>query len=347
MKLKNAALQELYETIVNGTFTFSPYAEDPVDKAFEECDEKLSGSAIGTLMDANLDLCTKNRDLKDRNNQLKKELDAAKLSVEYFKTSRNDWRSRAKHEEEEKIEQVKRADNLKYRLDKANSDRDIWVRNNGEKQAEIAELKRRLETVNDSRYKWAQKWLSTKQNLETKLNEAEVKYRRLEKEHEELTSQYQELSIKLKRIQIDVGRESRHLWDMLQNVNDVKPEEFDPECETLGDILDMDLEDFLDCYKKWQEQKETERMRNWLDDFCGRRFCKGCPLESEEYKCGCGYVFRGGNPIPDKDIKRYYEKARGFDQCKRKNTTYYFDNEPVTFEASVKINADVLKIITD
>ena len=57
MKLKNSALQELYDVIVNGTLTFSPYEECPIDKAFKECDEKLSESitfaTIKNLRDRN------------------------------------------------------------------------------------------------------------------------------------------------------------------------------------------------------------------------------------------------------------------------------------------------------
>jgi hypothetical protein len=106
---------------------------------------------------------------------------------------------------------------------------------------------------------------------------------------------------------------------MLQNVNDSQPYEFDVECESMEDVIGMDLDDFLDAYKKWQkekEQNEIDRMRDWLSDFCRGRVCAGCPLESKEYKCCCGLSFRkfdrsDDNIIPDEDIKRYYEKARG------------------------------------
>ena len=79
MKLKNNALQELYEAIVNGTFTFSPYAECPMDKAFRKCDDCIGNlqnsndileKSNGTLLGANLDLCSKNHDLKNRIKQL-------------------------------------------------------------------------------------------------------------------------------------------------------------------------------------------------------------------------------------------------------------------------------------
>lgn len=119
--------------------------------------------------------------------------------------------------------------------------------------------------------------------------------------------------------QLHVGEGARHLWGMLQNVNDSQPFEFDVECESMEDVIGMDLDDFLDAYKKWQEEKEQneiDRMRKWLADFCTGRLCSKCPLESNEYKCGCGYSFKKTNEsdtriIPDEDIKRYYEKARG------------------------------------
>lgn len=367
MKLKNEALQKLYDTIVNCTIAISPHADSSMDKAFKECDEKLSESVTfeqlknlqnrndileksnGTLLDANLDLCTKNRDLKDRIRQLEKDLDAAKSSVEYFKASRDDWRSRAKHEEEEKIEQVNKALGEKFQL-----------------QQEIEQLKKDKEWLEHSRLEWARR--AVKRGKE--LSEAKEKN---QKQLDELTSQYQKLTIENKSLQYDYNTLHRKysecqgtvdkqaeqirnlkarlnnisnacgrtqddiydhgyeqgqtdLWDALQNVNDVKPwdiSSFYPDVYSMNDIISWDMEDFLDEYKKWQEdikktyeQKETDRMRNWLVDFCWGRVCEGCPLESKEYKCGCGYSFKKTDPsdlriIPDKDIKRYYEKARG------------------------------------
>jgi hypothetical protein len=123
----------------------------------------------------------------------------------------------------------------------------------------------------------------------------------------------------------------------------------------MEDVIGMDLDDFLDAYKKWQEEKEqneTDRMRDWLADFCYGRVCEGCPLESNEYKCGCGYSFRKVDRsdtriIPDEDIKRYYEKARGCGQYTLKDATFYFDNKPVimgcTLEAKVEVNKDLLE----
>ena len=105
------------------------------------------------------------------------------------------------------------------------------------------------------------------------------------------------------------------LWVKLQDVKDMQPNEFDVECECLGDVLDMDLEDFLDTYKKWWEEEEKEKeteqkrlayMRDYLHRFCLGKVCCGCPLNAPELKC---YGHGGFDSISDEDLKRYYEKA--------------------------------------
>lgn len=355
MKLKNEALQELYGTIVNCTITISPYAgfDSPIDKAFKECDEKLSGSAtfehiknlqdrfdmlqqdhesdvrvIGKLHSQMVNLEDEKTEQEKRADILKSQRDMFKKEIEQLKKEKQ-WLEQSKHawiktaiERGKKLNAAEASNReLQKKLDEANADiTDLQNKKLEARDEEVEQLKKQLdgaleakEAVNNSRYKWAQKWLSTKQNLEAELNKAEVKYRRLEKEHEEL-------SIENKRLQNNVragyDQGQTDLWVKLQDVKDMQPNEFDVECECLGDVIDMDLEDFLDVYKKWWEQKEIDRMREWLVDFCWGRVCEGCPLESKEYKCGCGYSFsKTGTSdlriIPDKDIKRYYEKARG------------------------------------
>ena len=293
MKLKNEALQELYETIVNGTFTFSPYAECPMDKAFRKCDDCIGNlqnsndileKSNGTLLGANLDLCSKNRDLNNRIKQLEKDHESDVRVI-------GKLHSQMVTLEDEKTEQVKRADSL---------------------ADQVEQLKKDKQRLEHSKIEFARNALKRGK----KLNEANEKNKDLKKQLDELTSQYQKLTIENKRLREDGMYKDGQtdLWDMLQNVNDSQPNEFDVECKSMEDVIGMDLEDFLDIYEKWQEQKETDRMRDWLADFCYGRVCEGCPLESNEYKCGCGYSFRKAAPydikiIPDKDIKRYYEKA--------------------------------------
>lgn len=306
-------------------------------------------NANGVLASTNAALAATITTMKENDKKHSEKVAVMRRSLERVVEERDDWRSRAHHEEEEKIEQAKRADILKSQrdlirkaLDEAKEknrelkkdyetvmkerndlsdkfralkeDRDIWIRNNGEKQATIAELKKKVD---------------------------------------DLTSQYQKISIDFgayKHGQTD-------LWDMLQNVNDSQPNEFDVECESMYDVIGMDLEDFLDAYKKWQEQKEIDRMRGWLSDFCRGRLCKGCPLESEEYKCGGGLSFKRANPsdtriIPDEDIKRYYEKAlkccKLFDSTTMEGTRKAISKACENFckamrDADIKITDNILR----
>lgn len=124
MKLKNDALQELYDTVVASTITISPFAESPIDTAFRECDEKLYDSiafvhvkdlqerndilerAEKALLEANMKLASEKR-------QLEKDLDDAQKLVSYYRQSRNDWRARAKHAEKE-VEDLKSRPNSIY-----------------------------------------------------------------------------------------------------------------------------------------------------------------------------------------------------------------------------------------
>lgn len=315
MKLKNNALQELYETIVNGTFVLSMYAASPIDKAFRECDEKLSESATfeqiknlqdcndileksnGTLLKANMEAISKRRKLENEieelhkhidilsaserealsaKKQLEKDLDDAKKQLKYFTQSRDDWRGRAKHAEKE----AKKANEKIWALKDFNSEitsKNVDIAN------ENVKLARKNELLEDKLSK-----------LKSRLN-----------------------SIPGYAAAFSQGQAD--LWDMLQNVNDSQPNDFDVECEGMEDVISMDLEDFLDIYRKWQEEKENDRldnMRDYLARFCEGRVCEACPLGSNEYKCGCGYSFNKAADwdmkiIPDEELERYYEKARG------------------------------------
>lgn len=159
MTLKNEALQELYDTLLYGPVLSSPYADSPIDRAFKECDEKLSGSAAFAHI----------KDLENRCENL------------------------------ERSNKALRDDNDKL------GDKVIGLNKKNEQ---------------------------------------------LEKDIEELQK-----SRKCYR-QLHVGEGARKLWEMVQIVNDLKPGDFDPECDTKGDIFSMDLDDFLDQYKKWTDSKK-------------------------------------------------------------------------------------------
>lgn len=287
MKLKNEALQELYDKLASDTLAFNASVEEQIiiDEIFKKCDEELSDlitfaqikdlqdrcdifeKSNGTLLGANLDLATKKR-------QLEKDL-------EY-------WKSRAKHAEEEVKDLRKKLVELQQdyhelyeKNEKSNSRTDClrkevgWYRNRYREQYDkIRELRFRLNSMYDVKY------------------------------GEYVRSR-------------DTGYKNGQtdLWDMLQNVNDAKPFELaacfsDVSC--MADILSWDLEDFLDAYKSWQEKKDQERiddMRGYLDWFCMGRACCKCPLRTDEFKCGRGIWF---HDIADEDIQRYYKKVREY-----------------------------------
>ena len=276
MKLKNNALQELYDAVANCTISISAYMDCSVDKAFRECDEKLSGSVIFEYI----------KNLEKEKEDLQQQLDAEckkkqaledlgnKIGKNYYESAK-----RVGMLEREKGE-------LKKQIGSLNTS--------------LGRLRERYEEEVTCRRKWA------------KL----AGYR--DKRIEELQQQI-ELPDSVRKNCYDQGQTD--LWVKLQDVKDMQPNEFDVECECLGDVLDMDLEDFLDAYKKWweeekkEEQKCLDDMRNYLHEFCTNRWCDGCPLSTDEFKCGRGYRFKNwcfpANPaVPDEDLKRYYEKVR-------------------------------------
>lgn len=404
MKLKNNALQELYDTLVSSIGTVSPYVDSPVDKAFRECDEKLSESitfehikklendndilkrANEILISDNMESISKEKKLKKEidglhkhmdilsanerealsaSKKLEKDLDDAKKNVEYFRHSRDDWRSRAKHAEEEVSganKQIKALKELNSEITSKNIDlasRNVELaRKNELLEAKVLETTETLEKVNSDRNSYHGLYTELRKDYDklfednrklkarTDCLRYEVEWYRkhykeksdkigeLKKQLGELTSQYQKLTIENKRLQNNVrtgyDQGQTDLWVKLQDVNDSQPFELAtcfPDVTGMEDILNWDLEDFLDVYKKWWEEKEKDRldhMRDYLARFCEGRLCKGCPLESNEFKCGYGYSFRkfaddDWKVIPDEELERYYEKASGCGRYTLKN----------------------------
>ena len=267
---------------------------------------------------------------------LKKDLDNAKKQLTYFTQSRDDWRSRAKHAEGEVEDLKKEKEEAEKELDIAKRNRDGWKSRAMHTEKRYAELRKENADLPENVV-----------DLKKRITELQKKGDDLTKKGEDLQQDIEELKKSRKHLRrLYVGEGARKLWEMLQNVNDSQPNEFDVECESMEDVISMDLDDFLDAYKKGQEekeQKETDRMRRWLDDFCTGRLCSKCPLNEDEFKCGRGYSFAkrdrfDNRIIPDEDIKRYYEKARGDDDA-----TFYYDNKPVIMGGTLEVTVEVDK----
>jgi len=320
MKLKNSALQELYDALVSAGVSMFSYADSPVYKAFEECDEKLSDSVTFATI----------KDLQDRNDILegsnKALLEANMKSISKTRKLEKeiDYLKKDKKQLEEALEDTKTT------LVKANADRTNLQEacdNLSEENKQISELRRENAAMHE---------LNNIKNEQIQALEVNIGY--LKKRMNSLCGIKYDKYFQSRNIGYEDGQ--NNLWNMLQNVSDYYyfggDDEFDTDdCEmtSMTDIIDnLNVDQFLEAYKNWhkaQEQHRIDRMRDWLHDFCANRFCKGCPLASNEYKCGRGYSFTGAKPIPDEDIERYYEKARKTWTC--------------TLEGTVEIDKDLLK----
>lgn len=290
MILKNDALQELYDTLSHGPILSSPYAESPIDRAFKECDEKLSGSAsfkvIKDIQNRCENLERSNKALRDDNDKLGDKIIELKKKNENLglalieKGTENttlisanaDLSDRINHlwtgqiqenmelrnkianlqREKKNYETIakERADLVKER-DEARQDRDAWQRRAKYAEKEL-DLAKRNKDGWRSRAKQAEKRVRDLVNANDNLTKKVVA---IQKENEEL-----EKSRKCHR-QLHAGEGARKLWEMLQNVNDSQPFEFDVECESMEDVIGMDLDDFLDAYKKWQKEKAKDIMK--------------------------------------------------------------------------------------
>ena len=141
---------------------------------------------------------------------------------------------------------------------------------------------------------------------------------------------------------------------MLQNVRDMNLlKEFDPECECLGDVIDMDLEDFKEVYDKWEaEQKKAaeeakkqrvEYMRDYLKKFCVGKLCFGCPLyNASEPVSSCLF-----SKLTDEEIEKRYKKVIESDDKKITAPISARLPQPweCTIEGTVEINEDILKVV--
>lgn len=229
MKLKNSALQELYDVIVNGTLTFSPYEECPIDKAFRECDEKLQKD-IDIWKCGNEILAFANTDLASNKRKLEKEID-------YLKKD--------KKQLEEALEDTKTT------LVKANSDRtnlqEAFDKLSGENRwlnARIDCLRLEVNWYRKHYKEQSDKILGLKSRLNSMCGDEYIK--------------------KLQDSVRDIGYKQgqKDLWDMLREVSDYYyfggDDEFDTDdCEmtSMTDIIDnLNVNQFLEAYKSLRHQ---------------------------------------------------------------------------------------------
>lgn len=371
MILKNDALQELYDTLSYGPILSSPYTESPIDRAFKECDEKLSGSATfkvikdiqnrcdnlersnKALRDDNDKVSDKAIELAKKNEQLEKDLDAkdkenstlvsanADLSDRNAKLQRNFdrinhlWTGQIQENMElrSKIANLQREKKNYETIAKERADllidRDGWRSRALEAEKRVGELllkkyDQAFEDLRKERDRYSGLYTELKKDydrlfeenrsLKEKVVDLKKRITELQKKGDELTKKGEDLK---KLINSVYGTTTRRLadalrkngmyelWRMLQEVGDSTYSErlgyFQDVCN-IDDLVEWDLEDFLNEYNEWQKKKE--------------------------------------------------KKERDCDRCEMKNPTFYFDNHPVkmntetfTLEGTMEINKDLLNTV--
>lgn len=195
MKLKSKELQELYDKVISGTFTFTPSGEDPVDKLFRECDEKLdehiSYSYLRELQDSmdiieksNGVLLSANMEAISEKRKLEHKIEELKSSCDYFEQSRDEWRSRA-----ESAEADCKAYSELYRescktVQKLSIENKQLSEQISEAKADNEELKKHIDILSASE----REALSAKKALEKDLDNASKRIKNLQEFNSEITS---------------------------------------------------------------------------------------------------------------------------------------------------------------
>lgn len=219
------------------------------------------------------------------------------------------------------------------------ADRDIWFRKNGEKQAEIEELKKKIQSLEAAlEFKKTQlegtkerlyKSIADRSELQADLDfwvrdsgEKLAEIQSLKNDLDDAKKQLDEIKQEFKQSYADGysdGNEEgqNELWEMLQLINDVKPFEapYFEDVTSMNDIISWDLEDFKEAYDKWEAEKKkaaeeakkqhVEYMRGYLKRYCIGKLCFGCPLyDTSKPVTSCLF-----SKLTDEEIEKRYRKV--------------------------------------
>ena len=157
---------------------------------------------------------------------------------------------------------------------------------------------------------------------------------RLAKENEDLKQQNYTLGQKC-----HAETNTREYWRLLCNGRGEKI------CKLMRENAELQRQ--IEKEEERNKQKRLDDMRYYLHKFCENRWCDGCPLSTDEFKCGRGYRFRkwcfpDNGAIPDEDLKRYYEKVRDWEKKEEKPSeevpcsfNWKLDGTEYTIETSI------------
>ena len=158
MNLKNEALQELYDTLTYGPILSSPYTESPIDRAFKECDEKISESVTFKLIKDIQNRCDNlersNKALRDDNDKLGDKVIKLNKKNEQLEKDKKRFKEGCAAKSKENATLISANADLSDRIDKLQRNYDrinsLWtsqIQENMELRSKIADLKREKEEL--------------------------------------------------------------------------------------------------------------------------------------------------------------------------------------------------------
>lgn len=387
MEIKNEALKSLYEKLVSDIWSFS------IEVAFKKCDDELEKEKEKLMKDLEDNVLThyKIKQLEGENEELRKKCTYfEKLSTERLKATEelHQQLDTAEKEREaireESLRNIREGYKTECDLKELRQKYDYLDRSHkrlGDIRNRLAKENEDLKQQNYTLGQKCQAETNTREYWRLLSNGRGEKICKLMRENAELQRQ---IDILKQRDMVFVDLDSvklkgmEELWAMIREVN-IAPIEalygsgaFNNKI-CVGTIVNMypDVRDFVKEYKTWKNGKEDkdeeknkqkclDEMRDYLHTFCENRWCDGCPLSTDEFKCGRGYRFRkwcfpDNGAIPDEDLKRYYEKVRDWEKKEEKPSdevpcsfNWKLDGTEFTIETSIP-RADydnIVKIIS-
>lgn len=345
MILKNNALQELYDTLTYGPITISPYADSPIVRAFKECDEKLSESATFAYIQSLENRCNNlersNKALRDDNDKLGDKVIKLNKKNEQLEKDKKRFKEGCAAKSKENATLISANADLSDRLAKLQRNYDrinsLWtdqIQENMELRSKIVDLKREKEGVEkelDDAKLNIDGWRRRAEESEKRFGELLLKkydqsFEDLMKERDRYSGLYTELKKDYDRLFEENRSLKSKIIDFKKRITELqkKGDDLSKKAVALQKKKNGNYKNGM--YDLWSKLREvadstyTERLGCFLD-VCGIEDLVEWNLEDflEEY---------------EKWVKK---------RLMPENPNFYFDNQPVTMEATVEVDKNLLE----
>lgn len=301
---ENKKLQQQIDDLKDSSLAYAALKNMETEKNDLQTRLNNSRASNEAYISMNSYLSRKLRSSMHQTQELKTQLEAEKKENESLHNVIDSFVDKCK-ELEAKVKGYENAlKDGKERLDKSiadrsklQADRDIWFNKDCEKQAEIEELKKKIQLL--------------EADLKGETRSRDTWRAEAERLRKEITESYSDGYS-------DGNEEGQNeLWEMLQLINDVKPFEapYFEDVTSINDIISWDLEDFKEAYDKWEAEKNKaaeeakkahlEYMREYLKRYCIGRLCINCPLyDAFEPVSSCLF-----SKLTDEEVEKRYRKV--------------------------------------